>query len=79
LPTPGHLSPPHFTFVSSDISRYPRLIAARLDYFVFLGDTIYETASKGSPAAADPFFDPARALADYRRKYLENIWKTFCL
>ena len=44
-----------------------------LDYFVFLGDTMYESASKGSPQAADPFTDPARALADYRRKYLENI------
>src|SRR5262249_13794159 len=45
----------------------------KLDYFVFLGDTIYETASDGSPAAADPFADPSRALGDYRRKYLENI------
>ena len=45
----------------------------KLDYFVFLGDTIYETASDGSPAAADPFADPGRALSDYRRKYLENI------
>jgi alkaline phosphatase D len=44
-----------------------------LDYFVFLGDTMYETASTGSPAAADPFRDPKQALADYRRKYLENI------
>src|SRR5262249_23085966 len=40
------------------------------DYFVFLGDTMYETART---AAADPFADPAEALADYRRKYLENI------
>ena len=52
-----------------------------LDFFVFLGDTMYETASGSrgdvpprlSPAAADPFADPVRALADYRRKYLENI------
>jgi phosphodiesterase/alkaline phosphatase D-like protein len=44
-----------------------------LDYFVFLGDTIYETASKGSPATADPVANPAQALLDYRRKYLENI------
>jgi phosphodiesterase/alkaline phosphatase D-like protein/predicted AlkP superfamily pyrophosphatase or phosphodiesterase len=44
-----------------------------LDYFVFLGDTIYENASKGSPAAADPAVSPAQALADYRRKYLENL------
>jgi phosphodiesterase/alkaline phosphatase D-like protein len=44
-----------------------------LDYFVFLGDTIYETASKGSPATADPVANPAQATIDYRRKYLENI------
>lgn len=44
-----------------------------LDYFVLLGDTMYETESKGSPATADPVKNPAQALADYRRKYLENI------
>ncbi len=44
-----------------------------LDYFVFLGDTIYESPSQGSPATADPVANPAQALADYRRKYLENI------
>ena len=43
------------------------------DFFTFLGDTIYETASTGSPAAADPFLDPAQALADYRRKYREQL------
>jgi alkaline phosphatase D len=50
-----------------------RFAELRLDYFVFLGDTMYESASKGSPPAADPFADPAQALSDYRRKYLENI------
>ena len=45
----------------------------KLDFFVFLGDTMYELASQGSPATADPFADPAQALADYRRKFLENI------
>ncbi len=44
-----------------------------LDFFVYLGDTLYETASQGSPAAADPFTDPQAALADYRRKYRENL------
>ncbi|HEY9851490.1 MAG TPA: alkaline phosphatase D family protein [Leptolyngbyaceae cyanobacterium] len=51
-----------------------------LDFFVYLGDTIYETPSGNtttgvgiSPATADPFADPAQALADYRRKYLENL------
>jgi phosphodiesterase/alkaline phosphatase D-like protein len=43
------------------------------DFFTFLGDTIYETASTGSPAAADPYLDPAQALADYRRKYREQL------
>lgn len=45
----------------------------KLDYFVFLGDTMYETQSALSPSAADPFADPTQALADYRRKYLENL------
>jgi len=45
----------------------------KLDYFVFLGDTMYEQASNGSPAASDPFTNGAQALEDYRRKYLENI------
>ena len=50
-----------------------RFSELNLDYFVFLGDTIYESASDGSPSASDPFTDPAQALADYRRKYLENL------
>jgi phosphodiesterase/alkaline phosphatase D-like protein len=44
-----------------------------LDFFAFIGDTIYETASKSSVAAADAVADPARALVDYRAKYLENL------
>ena len=47
-----------------------------LDFFGFLGDTIYETASNGSPAAAltdNPNTTPAQLLTDYHRKYLENI------
>lgn len=44
-----------------------------LDYFVFLGDTIYETGSKVSPATSDPFANPTQALADYNRKYLEQL------
>lgn len=45
-----------------------------LDYFVFLGDTIYETKSNISAATADPFVDgPTKALADYRRKYREQL------
>ncbi len=44
-----------------------------LDFFGFLGDTIYETASTGSPAAADAVVNPGQALIDYHRKYLENL------
>jgi uncharacterized protein YjiK/2',3'-cyclic-nucleotide 2'-phosphodiesterase (5'-nucleotidase family)/phosphodiesterase/alkaline phosphatase D-like protein len=44
-----------------------------LDFFGNVGDTIYETASTGSPAAADAAKDPAQALIDYHRKYLENL------
>ncbi len=47
-----------------------------LDYFIFLGDTIYETATDRSPAAADPFANPAQAQADYQRKYRENLEAT---
>jgi hypothetical protein len=34
---------------------------------------MYETKSALSPSAADPFERPTQALADYRRKYLENL------
>ena len=44
-----------------------------LDYFVFIGDTIYETKSAISPATTDPFANPTQALADYRRKYREQL------
>jgi phosphodiesterase/alkaline phosphatase D-like protein len=44
-----------------------------LNFFVFLGDTIYETANKASAGTADPFKNPAQAKADYYRKYLENV------
>jgi phosphodiesterase/alkaline phosphatase D-like protein len=47
-----------------------------LDFFAFIGDTIYETGSKGSVTAADAVADPARALIDYRAKYLENLQPT---
>ncbi len=47
-----------------------------LDFFAFIGDTIYETASKSSVTAADAVADPTRALIDYRAKYLENLQPT---
>ena len=45
----------------------------KLDFFIFIGDTIYETKSAVSPAAADPVVNPQLALSDYHRKYRENI------
>ena len=47
-----------------------------LDYFIFLGDTIYETKTNLSAETADPFANFAQALTDYRRKYLENLQAT---
>jgi phosphodiesterase/alkaline phosphatase D-like protein/arylsulfatase A-like enzyme len=47
-----------------------------LDFFGFLGDTIYETASTGSPAAIttdNANLTQSQLLIDYHRKYLENI------
>lgn len=49
---------------------FPQL---NLDYFIFLGDTIYETKTALSAATADPLDNPTQALADYRRKYRENL------
>ena len=53
----------------------------KFDFFIFNGDTIYETASKDSPAApttpateANPTAANLQALlAGYQRKYLENL------
>ncbi len=44
-----------------------------LDYFIFLGDTIYETKSAISEACTDAFANPTQALADYYRKYREQL------
>src|SRR5438046_5653911 len=55
------------------------LSAQKLDFFVFLGDAMYETASTGSPAVplvTGETTDPtllAAALSAYNRKYLENM------
>ncbi len=52
------------------------LASQKLNYFVFLGDTIYETASTGSPAVpviTGQTTNPAElssALTAYNRKYL---------
>lgn len=44
-----------------------------LDYFILLGDAIYETKSAISSATADPFTNTSQALLDYRRKYREQL------
>jgi phosphodiesterase/alkaline phosphatase D-like protein len=55
------------------------LAAQKLDYFVFLGDAMYETASPGSPAVpvvSGQTTDPTQlsaALQAYNKKYLENV------
>ena len=70
--------------MSGDVDGYMRpfwstqdLKTQKLDFFMFNGDTMYETVSGSgatlSPKTADPYKDPAQALKDYRRKYLEDI------
>jgi alkaline phosphatase D len=55
------------------------LVAQQLNYFIFLGDTMYETASTGSPATpgiTGQTTDPValfKILSAYNRKYLENL------
>jgi phosphodiesterase/alkaline phosphatase D-like protein len=49
-----------------------------LDAFIFIGDTMYETASKGSPKVPEltpssSAMEAQAALAAYNRKYLENV------
>jgi phosphodiesterase/alkaline phosphatase D-like protein len=84
-PAASQSVPLHFGF-SGDVDGqwrpYPSIASIqnqKYNFFVFLGDTLYETASGKtgqpnlSPVAADPLTSPTQALADYRRKYLENI------
>jgi phosphodiesterase/alkaline phosphatase D-like protein len=78
-PEPTAEVPLHFGFSGDADGRWrPYDVTANFqdqhfDYFVWLGDTIYETASTGSPATADRYTDPRQALADYRRKYREQL------
>jgi hypothetical protein len=73
------LVPLHFAFSGDADGQWrPYVSTANIpsknyDFFVFLGDTVYEGASTGSPATADPFQNPSQALADFRRKYLEQL------
>ncbi len=43
------------------------------NFFIFLGDTIYEGPNALSRGALNPYDSPAQALMDYRRKYRENL------
>jgi phosphodiesterase/alkaline phosphatase D-like protein len=78
-PEPGAAAGLHFGFSGDADARWrpydatANIAAHNFDFFTFLGDTIYETASSGSLAAADPYLNPAQALRDYRRKYLEQL------
>jgi hypothetical protein len=54
------------------------LAAQKLDFFVFLGDAMYETASTGSPAVpliTGETADPTR-LEEGLKAYTGNIWRT---
>src|SRR5258708_7781825 len=87
-PDAGTAAPVHFGF-SGDCDGLirPYDLAANfnlfnLDYFVFIGDVIYETASTGSPAVAATGTIPvpstngatqAQLFTDYSRKYREQF------
>jgi len=87
-PAAGSAAPVHFAF-SGDcdglMRPYPlaSIVGTQaLDFFVFLGDTIYETASIGSAATTSTGTTPlpsstgatqAQLLADYSRKYREQF------
>jgi len=85
-PNPTEKAPVRMAFSADTAGEWRPYILSKefpklnLDFFVYLGDTMYETKSgdpntgfANSPATADPFTNPAQSLADYRRKYLENL------
>lgn len=78
-PDPTVETPLHFGFSGDADGRWrpydltANFAAQQFNFFIYLGDTIYETASAVSPAAANPYDNPTQALMDYRRKYLENL------
>jgi phosphodiesterase/alkaline phosphatase D-like protein len=84
-PAPNEKAEVRFAFSGDADGRfrpYPAIagIAShKLNFFIFLGDTMYETADAASPAVpivtgetADPLV-LANALAAYNRKYLNNV------
>jgi phosphodiesterase/alkaline phosphatase D-like protein len=78
-PDPTAQVPLHFGFSGDADGRWrpydvtAGIAAQNFDFFTFLGDTIYETATSVSPGTADPYLNPAQALVDYQRKYLEQL------
>jgi phosphodiesterase/alkaline phosphatase D-like protein len=87
-PAPDAAAPVHFAF-SGDCDGLIRpyalasiFPAQNLDFFVFIGDTIYETASAGSPSVTLSGTIPApstngathaQLFADYSKKYREQF------
>jgi PhoD-like phosphatase, N-terminal domain len=83
-PTPDQKVEVRFGFSGDADGRfrpYPliaNLASQKLNYFIFLGDTMYETASTGSPAVpvitglTTNTAELSTALTGYNRKYLEN-------
>ena len=87
-PAPTTAAPVHFAF-SGDLDGLMRPYVAThdfnlygLDFFVFLGDTIYETASTGSPAVTSTGTTPAPSATgatqtqlfnDFSKKYREQF------
>jgi alkaline phosphatase D len=84
-PTPSEKVDVRFGFSGDADGRfrpYPsiaNLALQKLSYFIFLGDTMYETPDAGSPAVptiTGETTDPAslsKALAAYNQKYLNNV------
>jgi phosphodiesterase/alkaline phosphatase D-like protein len=84
-PTPDQRVDVKFGFSGDADARfrpYPsiaNIASQKLNYFIFLGDTMYETAATGSPGVpviTGQTTNPAElssALAAYSRKYLENM------
>jgi phosphodiesterase/alkaline phosphatase D-like protein len=83
-PAPDARAALRFAFTGDADGRFRPYPAARpipghdLDFFVFLGDAIYETRAAGSAAVAeakprDGAAEARQVLTDYWRKYRENI------
>jgi alkaline phosphatase D len=78
-PDPTAAAPLHFGFSGdADGAWRPYDVTANFadqafDFFIFLGDTIYEGSNARSAGTGNPYEDPAGTLKDFRRKYRENL------